>query len=392
VGGFFQSSSTTFGSITLTNPSSPYSNDAYVAKLTDAGATGSFVWAQRAGGFGFDNVYAMAVQGSNVYIAGSFDSSPATFGSITVSSAGNSDVYVAKLVDAGATSNFTWVQASGGQRGEMAYALAVQGANVYEAGYFSSATLPLGTLTVANSGVGPMDGFVAKLTDTGTSGRYVWAQGIGGVGRLRDEYILGVAVSGSAIYITGVFGSPTIACGSTVLTNTSTGINGSDIFVAQLEDAGSSVAFAWAQRAGGPGTEQAIAVLPIGTDVYVTGSIGGSAATFGTLPPLGGPNVYSGFLARLGPSVTATHKPRPATLSLYPNPVASGGRLHLSWPSPAGLPAEASLYTLLGQRVFTRSVSSSSGEVGMGAVPAGSYVLVVTTSGKGVARYSLCVE
>lgn len=87
--------------------SSVGSDDVFVAKLTDAGATASFVWAQRAGGTGQDYAYALAVSGPSVFVAG-YSSGTAGFGATALLNAGGSDAFVAKLTDAGATGSFAW--------------------------------------------------------------------------------------------------------------------------------------------------------------------------------------------------------------------------------------------------------------------------------------------
>ena len=56
----------------------------FVAKLADAGPTGSFAWAQRAGGSYIDRATALVVSGTSLYVAGSFHGPPTTFGSTTV--------------------------------------------------------------------------------------------------------------------------------------------------------------------------------------------------------------------------------------------------------------------------------------------------------------------
>ena len=118
VAGEFTSPSAGFGPVMLTNAGAPRIGDVFVAKLTDAGPTASFDWAQRAGGVGDDRVHALAVSGPSVYVAGSFDSPTAGFGATTLTNADvalrASDVFVAKLTDAGGTGSFAWAQRAGG--------------------------------------------------------------------------------------------------------------------------------------------------------------------------------------------------------------------------------------------------------------------------------------
>ena len=70
VTGNFISATSGFGATTLTNGGAAFSADVFVAKLTDAGSTGSFDWTQQAGGTQYDAATALALSGPNVYVAG----------------------------------------------------------------------------------------------------------------------------------------------------------------------------------------------------------------------------------------------------------------------------------------------------------------------------------
>ena len=106
IAGSFQSATAGFGSTSLTKMGTGTTADVFVAKLADAGTTASFVWAQQAGGTNDDTAYALAVSGTNVYVAGAFRSSAATFGSTTLTAAGGYYAFVAKLTDLGSSSEF----------------------------------------------------------------------------------------------------------------------------------------------------------------------------------------------------------------------------------------------------------------------------------------------
>jgi hypothetical protein len=85
IGGNFVSPTMTFGTITLTNtPASVTYSDAYVAKITDAGTTGTFAWARQISGEGVETVFGLAVRGNTVYVAGNFFSPVVSFGSIQI--------------------------------------------------------------------------------------------------------------------------------------------------------------------------------------------------------------------------------------------------------------------------------------------------------------------
>lgn len=84
VAGAFTGPTAGFGTTILTNPGASSTADLFVAKLTDAGSTGSFAWAQRAGGLGNDYAPALVASGTSVYVTGYFESPSAGFGTIAL--------------------------------------------------------------------------------------------------------------------------------------------------------------------------------------------------------------------------------------------------------------------------------------------------------------------
>jgi hypothetical protein len=263
------------GSTTLTSLGE---NDVFVAKFNPA--SNQFVWAQRAGGTGSDGASSrLAVSGTSLYVAGNFTSPTAGFGPTVLANAnvnGTNDMFVAKLTDAG---SFVWAQRAGGTDNDYAQALAVSGASVYVAGEFTSPTAGFGPTVLSTAG--SADVYVAKLTDAGSMGSFVWAQRAGGT---SSDAATALAVSGSSVYVAGAFYSPTAGFGPTVLPNANANANvnagTADVYVAKLTDAGS---FVWAQRAGGTGSDAACALAVSGTSVYVAGYFSGSAAGFGPI-------------------------------------------------------------------------------------------------------------
>ena len=198
--GFF-SRTAAFGATTLTSAGG---YDAVVAKLADAGATADFVWAQRAGGNGYDQARAVAVSGSNVYIAGDFEGSAATFGAATLASAGLNDAFVAKLTDAGPTAGFGWSQRFGGTGEDEANGLVAAGAQVCAVGEFRSPSLAFGQTTLINAG--SYDIFAAKITDLGATPALAWAQRAGGA---SSDFGLAVALgAGGRVYVAGLAQPP----------------------------------------------------------------------------------------------------------------------------------------------------------------------------------------
>ncbi|MBH8571321.1 IPT/TIG domain-containing protein [Microvirga sp. STS02] len=268
-GSFFATA--TFGSTTLTNTDATGNTyDVFVAKLADAGSTSSWSWAVRAGGTKSDGISAVAVSGANVYIAGSFRGAVADFGGTNLTNADNtgftSDVFVARLTDAGSSAGFAWAKSAGDTSDDRAAGLAVNGTDVYVAGLYSSYTIVLGSITLTNFST-QNHLFVAKLSDTGGTGTYVWAQGSSNTGGCTAY---GLALNGSSLYVAGSF-TGTVGFGSSSITSTTGGG-----FVAKLTDAGSTGSFVWSQRFGA-NADVATAVAVQGVNVYATGYYTGTA-------------------------------------------------------------------------------------------------------------------
>lgn len=102
----------------------------------------SFQWAVRGGGTGRDTSHAIALDAlENSYITGEFEGT-ATFGSFTLSSVGQSDVFVAKYNGAGGV---LWARkGAGADWYDESYDIAIDGSeNSYITGcYFGTATSP----------------------------------------------------------------------------------------------------------------------------------------------------------------------------------------------------------------------------------------------------------
>ncbi|MFC7666229.1 hypothetical protein ACFQT0_01380 [Hymenobacter humi] len=126
--------------------------DGFVGKITDAGTSATFAWAQRISGSRDELVSALAVNGTNVYVTGFFNTDILPLGSTTLANAGiGTDVFVTKLTDTG---NFVWGQHAGGTANDYARSIAVRGTDVYVAGDFSSDTARFGSTTLINTGSG----------------------------------------------------------------------------------------------------------------------------------------------------------------------------------------------------------------------------------------------
>ncbi|WP_035562890.1 T9SS type A sorting domain-containing protein [Hymenobacter sp. IS2118] len=278
--------------------------DGFVAKWS--AAANRFVWVQRIGGSSTENATGLAVNGSNVYVVGSFISPRLYVGASTVPlqpSGGGYDAYVVKLTDAGTSSTYTWGLRAGGHYYDVALGVAVNGASVYVAGYMGNTTnLTFGTLAQPQhpASSSSIDGFVAKLTDAGATGAFNWVQTVAGA---ESEYVASVAVNGSSVYVMGIFSSPTALVGSLTLANAGGTTRAADTFVAKFTDAGTSAGVGWAQRMGGS-TVTPLALAVNGPRVYVAGKFYGTAL-FGTTS-LAAYNSSSGFVSGFVTRLTDT--------------------------------------------------------------------------------------
>ncbi|MCB0533195.1 MAG: SBBP repeat-containing protein, partial [Saprospiraceae bacterium] len=201
-----------FGSQTLTSAGDV---DAFVVKYD---ASGNVLWARSGGAGNFDTGNGIAADAAgNVYVTGYFRGN-AGFDSQTVSSVGNSDVFVAKY---DASGNVLWVVGLGGTNADAGNGITTDAAgNAYVIGDFRG-TAGFGSQTLTSSG--NVDVFIAKFD---ASGNVLWANSGGGPNQDNGQSIVAVAtgtVCGAGSFEgTATFGSQTL---------TSTGF--SDMFVVQ---------------------------------------------------------------------------------------------------------------------------------------------------------------
>jgi hypothetical protein len=268
--------------------------DVFVVKLLDIGSSNTLAWVKQAGGTGSDQPSAVAASNSAVYVAGRF-AQAATFGNTTLTAGTASNAFITKLTDSGSTATFTWMQQVASAGLTQASGLAVAGSAVYVVGRFEQ-TATLGNSTLATTG-GSL-AYVARLLDAGTTSSVSWAQAPAGAA--TSMYAGGVAVRGSNVYITGDF-TGTVAFGSQTLTTTGR----RDIFVAKLADGETAGNFVWAQQAGGTTDDLAPGLAVTGNSVYVAGIFTGTAS-FGptSLTSAGGTDIFVTCLIDTGPTAT----------------------------------------------------------------------------------------
>ena len=250
----------------------------------DVGLTGEaeeYDFAIRAGASNDDIGQAIATDSAgNFYVVGSFhgtvDFDPG-LGVCSLTSAGGSDIFVAKYSSSG---SLMWAKAMGGVGDDAATSVSVGPDDVVCVGGSFSATAEFASEGSGYSltSTGYKDVFVMKLDSLGG---LIWARGMGGV---SDDVAKDIAVgSDGSVYSTGYF--------ITRVSNTEVdfdpgdgvynliSIGPKDIFVSKLNTDGN---FVWAKRIGGIGWSQGICQgtgIAVADDdtVYITGSFQGSA-------------------------------------------------------------------------------------------------------------------
>ena len=207
------------------------------SKSTSTGAL-AWEWAQKAGGSSADdhsNAIAIDANG-DVYVTGSFEQT-ATFGSTTLTSAGDVDIFVAKMNSSG---HWLWAIQAGGNYDDRGFDLAIDSSgNVFVTGKFQG-TVQFGSDSLTAGPNGNDDFFIAKAD---TWGNWLWVESADCHNNGRC-YGTSIAVdSAGYAYVTGSF-TRDIDFGSTTLTWA--GVE--DIFVAKIDTWGS---WQWATMAGG---------------------------------------------------------------------------------------------------------------------------------------------
>jgi len=234
-------------------------------------ALGNVIWATRAGGADQDIAYGIAAAANgDVYVHGTFKSS-ATFGSSTLVSGGQQDIFVAKLNSLG---EWQWAVSASTEGADHAGKIAVDAAgNAYVIGaVWGQATFG----TIMPPTYSYYDWYVAKINSLG---EWQWVKTGGGT---SDDKGNDIALDASGnVYVSGfIFGSVTFD----TFTYSS---NHYDVLVGKLDNSGN---WQWITTSNGSEPEYglSLAVDPSGA-VYVGGyyyTDGFYAPQFGTITPV----------------------------------------------------------------------------------------------------------
>ncbi len=253
----------------------------FIAKYTPGG---SHMWSRGVHCSITGSALGLGIDGSdNPVMVGRFGST-IDFGGSVLTSAGLSDVYVAKYSAAG---EYLWAKRFGGSGDDWGYAVAVSsnGQIVVTGGFVGAVSFGGGTLVSA----GRSDIFVAQYS---AAGEHQWSRRFGGTSN-DDGY--GVALdSNGNVVVTGHF-HETIDCGGGPIT--SIGID--DIFLAKYSSTGGHL---WSAGYGGAVSDKGFAVTVDGSDyVLATGFITGTAIFEGEYINGGGSGTADVFLLKSQP-------------------------------------------------------------------------------------------
>lgn len=257
--GFFRSTSTRFGNVTLTN-SGPGFYEIFLVKYNPEG---NVLWAKSAGGSEDDRAHAVTTDAAgNVYLTGYF-AGTASFGGITLNSTGGADFFLAKYDPQG---NVSWVKKEDGAStlydAGNALAADAQG-NVWVAGIFNSNSMRLGGNSLQNLGSFSSDYFLAKYDAAGNV-RKVFSAG----SNMNDEALAIALDSDGRPFITGFFQGTSLSLGAVTLNNR----GGSDLFIAQYDTAGNVLWAKGVESAGIGGNDRGSTVaIDAAGNRYVAG-------------------------------------------------------------------------------------------------------------------------
>ncbi len=353
--------------VTQYGAASSSTRDMCLAKYTDNGTSATFQWSQVGGGDVQDQATGLAVNGSSVYVTGTFINTTAddkhvvfggtgtTPGTTVVRGASTSvstDIVLVKYTDNGSNATVGWTQVGGGAAVDDAQCLVVNGSSLYMVGaiynsrdnaqgvVFGGDGTTSGTVQVNGiSNTTTRDMILVKYQDNGSSAALQWTQVGGGDGNDAGN---SVAVSGNTLYITGVFNNNTANAnkvlyggdgntpGTVQINGASSGVS-QDILLAKYTDNGNAASLVWTQVNGGTSSDGGMGVAINGTSVYLLSYIindatnsrrvifGGDGTTPGTVPVNG-----AGTVNQLADIVVARYTDNGATASLDWTQVGGG--------------------------------------------------------------------
>jgi hypothetical protein len=244
------------------------------------GQTPEWQWAKQSIGSGKSQVKSIIIDGKgSTYVVGFF-TEKIKLDTISLTSRGQSDLFVGKL---SSTGNWEWAIAAGSSESDQATGITLDAkGQIFVTGGFSE-QMQLGKTTLTSRGA--IDIFTAQVS---AEGQWVWATSAGGVDSDWPRTI--TANKAGNLLVAGQFAEVAFFGEKRVMSQ-----GNSDAFVAQLTPAGG---WQWVTTAGGTGND---VINATSTDqagnLYVTGFFS-SVAIFGTTH-LTGQGMNDSFVSKL---------------------------------------------------------------------------------------------
>ncbi|NWF90023.1 MAG: SBBP repeat-containing protein [Ignavibacteriaceae bacterium] len=238
--------------------------------LTKYDKDGNAAWAVRGGGTLTDRGYGIVVDHENNLLVTGHYFGTATFDTVTRTSSGNLDMFVAKYDTLG---KLQWFSEGKSVSQVSSRAITTDNAgNAYVVGYYGSTTAPtvnFGPLSLTSSGQREI--FIVKYNP---SGEPMWCTSAGGPKSGEEANDVEVDEEGN-VYVTGTFVDTASFSGVTM-----NGKGSNEIFIAKYNPLGQLI---WVRSAGGAKADEGngIALDGLG-NVYICGKID-SSATFESL-------------------------------------------------------------------------------------------------------------
>lgn len=243
--------------------------------LTTAGTLAqvpNWEWAKSAGVGQNDNGNSIYTDANgNIFATGSFDGGSITFGTTTLTSSGNYDIYIVKY---SADGNVLWAISAGGSGLDDSYDICTDdNGNIFITGFFRSESISFGSTTLynPNAGFGYDCFFIAKYDSNGNA---LWAKTADGLGNIDGNSI--ALDNNGNIVITGFFDSNNATFEPITLINTKALY--SDIFIVKYNTDGNVV---WAKSAGSDYYDYSSGISTNSNgDIFVTGYFSGPVINF----------------------------------------------------------------------------------------------------------------
>lgn len=340
--GCFYGANITFGTTVLSGAGI---FDVFLVKYN---STGNLLWAKAFGES--DREIARSVThdvNGNIILNGDFESPTITFGTTVLTNAnpGNEDIFTTKFDSGG---NVLWATSAGELYSERVnHCCTDSSGNIIVTGYFDSYTLTFDTIVLTNAvSIGFSEMFVVKYDP---NGNVLWANSTYGI---YSEYGFGCAADANGnIIVTGVFSSPSITFGTTVLGPPT----GADVFFVKYDATGNVL---WAISAGGANNEASYScATDAAGNIFATGYFQSPIVTFGSTILNNSGNLDL-FVVKINELTGLPEIDSRGEFSIFPNPTSEYVILHFK---NTLRKADVTIIDISGKIIYSTTISNRQG-------------------------------